>query len=57
MMRKVARNREPVKLASGDVVTLLCWGGLKNGLRARVEFPNGRKRTVKQTDVVSIQDF
>ena len=56
-MRKVARNREPVKLASGDVVTLLCWGGLKNGSRARVRFPNGRKRTVKQTDVVSIQDF
>lgn len=53
-LRKVARNRETVVLTTGERVTLLSWGGGKGAARARIQWPNGRQRTVKQTDVVSV---
>jgi hypothetical protein len=57
IMRKVARNRETVKLVSGDRVTLICWGSMGGGQRARVQFPNGRQRTVRQAEIVSVEDL
>ena len=51
-----AKNRQPVLLASGQPVTLLSWGTRKGRTRARVEFPNGRQRTIAKREIQGIFD-
>lgn len=51
-----ARNRQSVLLASGQSVTLLSWGTREGRARARVEFPNGRQRTVAKREIQRISD-
>ena len=52
-----AKNRQPVLLASGQSVTLLSWGTREGRTRARVEFPNGRQRTVAKCEIRCICDL
>ena len=49
-----AKNRQTVILASGDRATLLSWGTAKGRNRARVEFGNGRQRTVPKGQITRL---
>lgn len=50
-LRKAARNRQTVVLVTGERVTLLSWGNSGGARRARVQWANGRQRTLKQAEI------
>lgn len=46
-----AAARRRVRLVTGETATLLSWGVRNDKSRARVEFPNGRQRTVSKATI------
>lgn len=57
MMLGVAQRRGIVRLDTGQILTLVCWGGNRGGNRCRVESQDGEtRRTLKKTEVVEVID-
>jgi hypothetical protein len=54
---QAARNRQPVELVNGSVVTLVSWGLPKDRSRARIKFPNGRDRTVRKSEIKNLTEI
>jgi hypothetical protein len=52
-----AKNRQQVVLHDGTTVTLVSWGVHKGISRARVEYANGRQRTLSKRDVIGLADL